>query len=130
MLVLLILLIVVPVTAWLWARRRQPSRVWLVTGFAFGAIVSPFSRGLYSTYFFGPIGAFPGWLGLSLNLFHGVPGFEIATFLGLLDPRHVGEGVEDLYVEGLNGLVWGVAYGFVGWCIDRLRLLGQSRVAP
>jgi len=123
---LLILLIVVPGVAWAWSRKRYPSHSWLITGAALGAIISPFSLGLYSTYFLHPIGIATGLVGLLLSLFHGVPGFEIATFLGLRDVGTVVQGVEHLYVEGLNAIVWALVYGFVGWCVDRLRFLRRG----
>jgi hypothetical protein len=122
-LLLLLLLIVLPTAGWYWAQRYSPKHRWLVTGALFGAIASPLSMGLYSTYFI-PIpyiGLVPGMVGLASSLFHGPPGFKLAQELGLLIPGHVVEGVQHVYVDLLNALVWAPVYGLAGWIIDRTR---------
>jgi hypothetical protein len=118
-LLLLILFAFVPYAAWRYVRSRHPSHVWLVTGVAFGAVVSPLSTGLYATFFLGPFGLPTGIVGLLSALFHGTPGYDLALWLGLVQAGHVVSGfLENLLVELLNAIVWAVAYGLLGALID------------
>jgi hypothetical protein len=126
MIILLVALVLVPVAAWLYARRFMPKYSATATGAGLGLIVSPLSMGLYATYFLGPLGIVTGMIGLLSGMFHGAPGFHIVRFLDLV-PAGVIEGVGHLYVETANALVWAVVYGALGWVIDRVR---RSRVAP
>ena len=116
----LLLLALVPLGAWRYAHVHAPRYVWCVTGASFGAVVSPLSMGLYSTYFFGPFGLPTGMLGLMSTLFHGPPGFHLAHWLGLV-PYDVVSGAGHVYIELLNGVAWGVLYGLLGAIIDWLR---------
>jgi hypothetical protein len=125
MIVLLVALVLVPIGAWLYARRFMPQYSATATGVGLGLIVSPVSMGLYATYFLGPLGIVTGMIGLLSGMFHGAPGFRIIRSLGLV-PAGVIEGVGHLYVELANALVWAVVYGALGWVIDRVR---RSRVA-
>ncbi len=120
MLLLLLLLIVVPITVWYWATRHKPRLRWLVTGAAFGVVASPWSLGLYATYFVPYVGLPSGMVGLFLVLVHGIPGFELAKHFGLIAPTSVVEGAGHFYVEALNALVWGPLYGAIGWILDRV----------
>ena len=89
----LIALWLVPIGVSLWARRRAPMRLWLLTGLAFGAVVAPASMGLYGLYFVGPIPALIGMLiGLPLTLLHSGPGYQLAMWCGLIPPREDPEG--------------------------------------
>ena len=123
--VLLIALVVVPIASWVCARRFAPRLSATITAVALGLVVSPVSMGLYATYYLGPLGIVTGMIGLASAMFHGPPGFHIVRSLGLVPPGVV-EGIGHLYVELANGLVWAVAYGTLGWLIDRAR---RSRVA-
>jgi hypothetical protein len=125
MLPLLLLLIGVPIVAWYWAGKRTPRHRWLITGSSFGAIASPWSLGLYSTFFIPIVGLPSGLAGLFLSLVHGAPGFEIAKYLGLVAPMTVVEDTGHLYVAVLNAIVWGFVYGAIGWGIDRIRTSRQ-----
>lgn len=118
---LLALLVLVPVVGYVVARRRWPARLFTIVGAAFGAIVSPLALGLYSFYFLSPWGLIPGFLGLSLTLVHGVPGFKVATYVGLIPPGVVTEIGSGLAIELVNGLVWALVYAFIGFVIDRIR---------
>ena len=127
-LLLLLLFAVVPWVAWRYARTHTPRYVGLVTGAAFGLVISPFSLGLYATYFAGPFGLPTGMLGLVSTLFHGPPGFHAAHWLGLVPSNEVASGVGSIYVEVLNGLFWATVYGALGLVVDWLRLV-RSRAA-
>jgi len=104
-------------------------RTWLVTGAAFGLVVSPLSLGLYSTFFASPIGLPSGMLGLVSSLFHGAPGYEAAVWLGLVSSREVVSGVGLVYIELLNGVFWAIVYGLLGFVVDRVCLARSRRVA-
>jgi len=118
----LIALWLAPVVAFLWARRSAPTRLWRITGSTFGAVVSPAAMGLYGLYFVGPIPPLIGMLvGLPLTLIHTPPGYNLAIWFGLIQPRTVVEGVEHLYVELLNGVLWLAVYGTLGWIVDWFR---------
>lgn len=119
---LLVLLILVPIAGYWLARRHFPKHVFRVVGVAFGAIVSPWALGLYSLYYWSPWGVVPGFLGLALTLVHGVPGFKLAIWFGLIPSGVVSEIQSQLVIELLNGLIWGVIYGLVGFAVDKIRL--------
>jgi len=114
-------LALVPIGAGRWARVRCPRRQFAVVGVAAGAVASPFSLGLYGTFFIPLLGFIPGMLGLALAMLHGSPGFYLAIALGLLPRGVVVHGIQDVYVETLNGTIWGVVYGMVGALVDRWR---------
>jgi hypothetical protein len=125
MIALLAALVVVPIAAWLYARRFAPRFSATITAVALGLVVSPVSMGLYATGFLSPLGIVTGMIGLASSMFHGPPGFHLSRSLGLLPPGVV-EGIGHFYVELANGLVWAAVYGALGWFIDRVR---RSRVA-
>ena len=125
MIVLPVALVLVPIVAWLCARRFMPRFSATATGVGLGLVISPVSFGLYATYFLGPFGIVTGMIGLVSLLFHGAPGFHITRFLGLVPPGVV-EGISHLYIETANAIVWGVVYGVLGLVIDHVR---RSRVA-
>lgn len=121
MLIGLFALILVPVVAYRIARRKVPSYLWSVTGISFGLVAAPVSLGLYAMFFVPYVGLVPGMIGLPLSLFHGAPGFEIATVFGLRDARTVVSGNEHLVIGLINALFWGTVYGVSGFGIDRYR---------
>jgi hypothetical protein len=118
MALLALLLALLPVVAWRYARTHIPRHTWLITGFAFGLVVSPLSLGLYATYFVSPLGFPTGMLGLVSMLFHGAPGYQTAIWLGLLPSHEVISGWSTVYVEVLNGIIWAPVYGIVGFVAD------------
>ena len=121
MLIALFVLILLPIAAYRMVRKKQPRHLWSVTGLTFGLVAAPVSLGLYAMFFVPYVGLVPGMIGLPLSLFHGAPGFEIATVLGLRDARTVVSGNEHLVIELINALFWGVVYGVLGFGIDKYR---------
>lgn len=118
---------IVPVFTYRYARRIGSSHVWCVTGIALGTVASVASLGTYCLYwlagFIGLMGlpfAALGILGLALALFHGTPGFYLATILGLCSRGVVVHGIEFIYIESLNSLIWAVVYGAIGYALDSL----------
>jgi hypothetical protein len=120
MLLLLLALAIVPVLAYRYAQRHHPDHVFAVTGSALGSIVSPFSLGLYATFFIPYIGFAPGMLGLAAATFHGAPAHALALHFGIIPPQVV-EGVSHFYLAAIDAIIWAPAYGGFGWLIDRSR---------
>lgn len=118
---LLALLILVPMIGYVIARRRAPRHAFVALGVTFGAVVSPWALGLYSFYFWSPWGVVLGFLGLALTLIHGPPGFVVAISLGLIPKGVVSGSSSNLVIEFINGVVWALVYGFVGYSIDWFR---------
>ena len=117
-----------PIVAFLLARRLNSPRLWRITGFTFGAVVSPAAMGLYSLYFIGPIPALISMLiGRPLTLIHGGPGYNLAVWFDIIEPRTVVAGVQHVYIELLNGVFWSVVYGTLGWIVDSLRARRKSK---
>lgn len=120
-----------PVLTFLIVRRKAPQKLWRLTGFSFGLVVAPASFGLYGLYFLGPLVGLLGLLaGLPLALFHGEPGFQLAIHFGFIEPRTVVEGVERMHIALLNGVVWSVVYGVIGFGIDWIILKCKKQATP
>jgi hypothetical protein len=122
MLLLLLLLVLVPIAARIWARKHAPQHRGAIVGAGLGLVASPVSLGLYATYFLGPLGIVTGLAGLVLVLWHVAPGYYICTTLGFVPTHTVVEGGSQVAVEISNGIFWGTVYGAFGYGIDRLRL--------
>ena len=129
MLLLLLTLVAVPIAARYWARHHVPRHTLGITGSAVGSVISPLSLGIYAAApFLGPFGLPLVFVGLPSAIFHGTPGFHIASSLGVIPPGVV-EGVSRLYVELINAVVWAPMYGAVGWLLDRFRASRTSSSA-
>lgn len=122
MVLLLLLLVLVPIAARIWAKKHAPQHRNAILGTGLGLVASPLSLGLYATYFLGPFGIVTGMAGLFLILWHVAPGYYICTTLGVVPPGTVVEGTSHIAVEVSNGIVWGGIYGLLGYGLDRLRL--------
>jgi len=115
---------IVPVLAYRRTRRSIPSHKYCITGMALGFVVSAASWGTYALFWvsgdFGlialPLGAI-GIVGLVLLMIHGTPGFLLATALGLRSGGVV-HGIERVYIEVLNAIVWAIVYGSIGYLLD------------
>ena len=123
----LFLLWIVPVLTYRWARRISPSHTLCAAGIALGAVASAASMGTYGLYWLaGDIGlmalplAFVGILGLASAMFHGWPGFYLATSLGLTTPETAVHGIHIVYIESLNAAFWAIVYGLIGCPLDFL----------
>ena len=117
----LLLLWLVPVGALVISARLAPSWVGRVTGLALGAIVAPALLGLYGLYFVNPIVGLIGLIAFPLAMLHEGPGYDLALALGLVPPRTVVAGIQRVYTEVFNGVVWALVYGLLGWLLDFLR---------
>jgi len=116
---------IVPVFTYHYARRVGSLSVCCVTGIALGAVASLASLGTYALYWVaGPFGLIGlpivavGIVGLILTMFHSVPGYYLAIMLGLVRSRQVVHGIEYLYIESLNSVIWAIVYGAVGYTLD------------
>lgn len=121
MLISLLLLITLPVAAYIWSRKHRPKSRYFITLLTLGLIVTPLSLGLYATYFLGPAGIVTGMIGLASVMFHGAPGYQISLHLGLIPLGEVATGSSHIIVSIINGILWGLVYGAIGYGIDRLR---------
>src|SRR6185369_3511148 len=94
-----------------WARLRWPYRRSTIVGIAIGLVASPFSLGLYATVLMIPVLG-SAFLAITLVpvLFHGSPGYYLTTTFGLVPRGVVLRGVQNLYVDAMNALVWGAVY--------------------
>lgn len=126
-LALLLLLAIVPIGGYYYAKVKDPKRKGLITGIALGSIVSPFSMGLYATFYIPLIGLVPGMISLVSSLFHGTPGYDIAIWLGLHKDRTVVHFPDNISIEVINGILWGIIYGIIGFSIDLMRNKFKSR---
>ena len=112
----------VPIAA---ARRSRGSpNSWALIGATFGLVVSPASLGTYGVgMILAPIlvGVPLVFLGLPLAMFHGPPGFHIATSAGLRYSSGVVEGIDHVTIESINAGIWSVAYGSLGLLSDLVR---------
>jgi hypothetical protein len=121
MTLLLLLLALVPIVAYRFTRRRDPAHLLLVSGLALGAVIAPFSIGLYATFFIPYVGLAPGMLGLLLVTIHSAPGFHLARLLGIVSPAEIIAGNCNLCFVLLNAAIWALVYGSLGALVDRLR---------
>ena len=117
----LILLVSLPIGAYIWAKKNKPEKKFSITLLVFGLIIAPLSLGLYSTYFLGPYGIVTGMIGLISSMFHGTPGYHISLNLGLIPFGVTVKGTSQLLVGIVNGAFWGLLYGAIGYGIDRFR---------
>jgi len=125
---LLTLTIFVPVGAYLIARRTVPQFAYRISGVVFGAVVTLFAFGLYSWFFFSPIGIIPGAIGLALLAIHEPPGYYVAINLGLISKGEIVSGLaQRATVEGINAVIWSICYGLLGLWIDKARERKRSR---
>ena len=125
--VLLVLLVVVPVVAFLVAKRGWPhrlDRVWLRRRF-WRSCLPLLALGLYSFYFLSPWGVIPGFLGIGAHL-----GSWRAWFQGSCTLTEVYSTwcrfwtrVAVQLSNWINGLVWAVVYAFIGYAIDKILFL-------
>ncbi len=106
MILLLILLIIISIVAYKWSKSHRPEYKVTILGLSFGAIVSPFSMGLYATFFISFLGLVTGMLGLAMSMFHGALGYEIAKLLDLFPSQTVTTQSDGAIIHIINGFVW------------------------
>jgi len=126
MILLLILLIIIPIASYRWAKSHRPDYNITILGVSFGAIVDPFSMGLYATFFVHWLGLVTGMLGLVMVMFHGTLGYEVAIQLDLIPSGVVTKGSSNIIIALINGVAWGAIYGVMGYFIDKYRKHRQN----
>lgn len=119
---LLIPVVTIPV-----ATKLDPRRLCTVMGISLGLIISPISLGIYYLGYMIP------FIGLIYIVFyatvlvpHSVVGYKIAAYLFHMKPDSTTWTIERIYVELINGLIWGTFYGIIGYYIDRARKLNKQ----
>src|SRR5689334_5110898 len=81
---------VLPVIVYRWGKAHRPRRMAMITGAAFGLVVSPASFGVYAAGMYLPvIGIVPVLIGLPLTLLHSPAGYYAAIGLGFIAPARV-----------------------------------------
>lgn len=126
MILLLILLIIIPIASYKWAKFHRPDYKITILGISFGAIVAPFSMGLYATFFLHWLGLVTGMLGLVMVMFHGALGYEVSIQLGLIPSGIVTTTSSNIIIAAINGFSWGAIYGVIGYFIDKYRKHRQN----
>lgn len=121
MILLLLLLILIPIFSYKWAKSNHPDYKTTILGISFGSIVAPFSMGLYGTFFINPLGIVTGILGLVMVIFHSSPGYQIAIRLELIPSGVVTTESGNVIIAIINGFVWSAIYGVLGYFIDKYR---------
>jgi hypothetical protein len=117
-LVALVLFGLIPFQACRFARAWLPAHTWLLTFTAFGLVITLVSRGLFSLLFVSflvPLGL----LGV-VTSFHELVGAGLTEWLGLW---HADASDEDFLfrLAPVSGVFWGLIYGLIGLCVDRMR---------
>ena len=115
---LLLLLAVIPVSAYYLAQKKKPHMTWRLTGMAFGLVVAPISLCLAKYLYVPLIGKLISLVGLVLNLIHGSVGYFMVASIGLLEPGATLSAAELVLINVVNGALWSSYYGFVGYNLD------------
>lgn len=117
-LVALVLFGLIPFQAWRFAQAWLPAHTWLLTFTAFGLVITLVSRGLFSLLFVSFL--FPlGLLGAATS-FHELVGAGLTDWLGLW-PSDASDEDFLFRLAPVSGVFWGLIYGLMGFCIDRMR---------
>jgi hypothetical protein len=130
MILLFLLLLIVPFFCHWWANRYKQKKLWTVTLASFGVIVSPLAYGIYGIG--GVIAGSIPYIGLYLGLAfigiagliffsHSPVGYQITIATGIQESAVVVAGLGRLWIEIINGIVWGTVYGAIGMLIDKFR---------
>ncbi|MGO8991457.1 MAG: hypothetical protein ACLQGU_04620 [bacterium] len=129
MMLLFLLLILIPLVAHKLAKRYKSRKLWAVTLSCFGAIVCPLGFGIYGLGIIPYLGLV--FIGVALFIFswHSPVGYEIAIAAGIQEPKVVVSGLSHVWIDIINGIVWGISSGAIGYLIDWLRN-GQSARIP
>ncbi len=117
----LLLLATLPLAAWYWSKKNRPAQRFFFTFWAFGLIVTPFSLGLYSTYFWGPYGVVTGTIGSLAYHFHDSAGYYLLLNSGLMSSGDTVQGALRIKSDIANAVIWSLLYGVIGYALDRFR---------
>lgn len=115
---LLILLTALPLACYFFLKSRSSQKLWQISGFCLGLVISPISMGILALKPIPLIGMLFGLVGIILTLPHDFPGYFMGLSIGL---AHTGRELpfqERVWVEVLNGVFWSVIYGFIGHALD------------
>ncbi|MBU0481778.1 MAG: hypothetical protein KKG47_11835 [Proteobacteria bacterium] len=115
---LLLLLAIVPIITYNLTDIYLPKRKWLWTGLALGMVVAPVSMCLLQSTHIPVIGKILGLGGLILNIVHGPLGYFTVVAIGIHEPGTVLSAAQLTQINIINGFVWGMFYGVLGYNID------------
>lgn len=114
----LLLLVLIPLSTHYLANMHNPDLKWRLTGISFGLVIAPVSFCLLKYTYVPILGKLMGFVGLSFNLIHGSIGYFIVMGLGFQDPSMMLTASELTIINVINGAIWGVFYGILGYNID------------
>ncbi len=114
----LLLLAIIPLSTYFLSKMYKPKHKWLFTGIAFGMVVAPVSLSLLKFAFVPVIGKLLGFIGLIFNLIHGSIGYFMVTGLGFEGAGSMLTASEVATINVVNGVIWSLHYGIVGYNID------------
>ncbi len=118
MILFLLLLSVVPFVSYNFANKYYSKKIWMITLASFGIVVCPLSFGVYGLGFIPYVGLIFALIAGLFFFSHLPVGYAIAIALGIQEPRVVVSGVDHLWINIINSIVWGIVYGVVGFLID------------
>ena len=119
---------VAPFAVWWYARMHTPRHIWLLTWFALGLIIGPFSEGLWAASFWVPPLGIPMVVpAVASTLFHVTLGLQIAEWLRIVPPKADLAGLSTVFLA--SGVIWAVVYGTLGFIVDWVRST-RSRRCP
>ena len=114
----LLLLAIIPLSTYFLSQIYKPKYKWLLTGMAFGMVVAPVSLSLMKFAYVPVMGKLVGFVGLVFNLIHGSIGYFMVMGMGLQEPGALLTAGEIATINVVNGIVWSLHYGVVGYNID------------
>ena len=120
-----LLLALLPLSTYYLTEMYKPRMMWRLTGISFGMVIAPVSLCLLQYAYVPVIGKLIGFVGLILNLIHGSLGYFIMVGLGFLEPGNVLTGPELLAINMVNGVIWSIHYGIIGYNVD-LKVAGPA----
>lgn len=113
-----LLLLVIPFSAYYLAKKYHPEKLWRITGISFGMVVAPVSLCLLKYAYVPIVGKLLGFVGLLFNLIHGAPGYFMVVGMGFQEPGMALSFSELTLINLVNGILWSVHYGLVGYNFD------------
>ncbi|PLX50753.1 MAG: hypothetical protein C0613_02920 [Desulfobulbaceae bacterium] len=114
----LIFLALIPIASFQLCRMFAPGRLWLWTGLTVGAVIAPVSQGLVEYTMIPLIGGMLGLMGAIFNMIHGSVGYFLLAACDIFQPGAVLDGSQLTMMNLVNGAIWTIYYGLVGYRID------------
>lgn len=121
MLLFLLILALVPIVAFWFARRHYPRHVFAISGATLGSVISLVSLGVFALMVIPVIGPLLGKVGLLSNAIHKSTSYSLAMAFGLIPSGPGNTGVSRFYIGVVDAIFWATIYGAAGAIIDLVR---------